>query len=131
MSGCRCRFHLGCTVHDEDGKRWDAYTIDDIALLDRLTYEPAQEGWSCYCGRHEATDNELPIGTPCVWRQVSYESNEWECECAESYRDGWLSAQSVDWERMGRASDRRYQLEQRLRRWKWAVVDFVRRWVPA
>lgn len=127
MTVCRCRFHLGCTVHDHDGKRWDAYTPDDVARLDRITFEPAQEGWSCYCGRHEATDDEMPVGTPCTWDRASYEYNEWDCRCAEDYRDRWLNCQSIDWEQLGRADDRRYFLLSRLRRWKWAVVDFVLR----
>lgn len=127
MSRCRCRFHLGCTVHDDSGRRWDAYTAEELARLDRQKVEPAEAEWSCYCGRHEGTDGELPVGTPCIWRLTSYEYDEAECECIESYRDRWLSDQSIDWDRLGRASERRYFLQQRLRRWKWALVDFMRR----
>lgn len=131
MSRCRCRFHLGCTVHDDDGKRWDAYTAADVARLDRVTFKPAEEGWSCYCGRHEATDHEMPVGTLSFWRQTSYEYSEWECQCAESYRDDWLSHQSIDWSYIGRAEDRRYRRTMWLRRWKWTLIDLVRRWVAA
>ena len=127
MSRCRCRFHDGCTVHDDDGRRWDSYTAAEVAALDDLKVEPAEPDWSCYCGRHEATDAELPAGTPCVWRRTSYEYDEWECECIESYRDSWLSHQSIDWERLGRADSRRYFRQQCLRRWKWALLDFMAR----
>lgn len=127
MIACRCRFHLGCTVHDDAGKRWDAYTIDDVARIDGVTFEQSQEEWSCYCGRHEATDNEMPVGTACIWRKTSYEYDEWECECAESYRDTWLSHQSVDWSALGRADDRRYRRTKWLRRLRAAFADLIPR----
>jgi hypothetical protein len=84
-----------CTVHDETGKRWDAYTIDDVAKECRVRFEPSDPEWSCYCGRH--TNDEMPAGTLCVWERTSYECDEWECKCAESYRDGWLWAVTTDW----------------------------------
>lgn len=128
-SRCRCRFHVDCTIHDDAGRRWDSYTAAEVASLDDQKVEPAEPEWHCYCGRHEATDHELPVGTPCIWRRTSYEYDEWECECIESYRDTWLSHQVVDWEALGRADDRRWRLRQRLRRWKWIAVDFVCRLV--
>ncbi len=127
MNRCRCRFHMGCTVHDDDGRRWDSYTAEEVARLDRQEVEPAQAEWSCYCGRHEATHDELPEGTPCIWRRTSWEYDEWECECIESYRDRWLSVVSIDWDRLGRASERRWRIQQRLRRWRWILVDLGRR----
>jgi len=57
VTKCRCRFHMGCTVHDDDGRRWDSYTAEEVARLDRQKVEPAQAEWNCYCGRHEATDD--------------------------------------------------------------------------
>lgn len=128
MSRCRCRFHLGCTVHDEEGRRWDSYTAEEVARLDRQKVEPADPEWSCYCGRHEATDNELPAGTPCIWRRTSYEYDEAECECIESYRDRWLSVVTIDWDRLGHAEDRRQRRQECLRRWRWILGDFKRRW---
>lgn len=122
-SRCRCRFHVDCTVHDDEGRRWDSYTAEEVARLDRQKVEPAQAEWNCYCGRHEDTDSELPEGTPCIWRRTSWEYDEWECECIESYRDRWLTAVTVDWGRLGRAADRRWHWEQRFRRWKWRLRE--------
>jgi hypothetical protein len=117
VSRCTCRFGLDCTVHDASGKRWDAYSLADVAALCRVTFEPAQAEWSCYCGRHDDSDDkEMPIGTLCIWERASYEYNEWDCRCAESYLDGWLSAQTTDWDRLGRAEHRRSWWQQRCRR---------------
>lgn len=123
MTACRCRYHLGCPVHDDDGKRWDAYTIDDIARIDRVKFEPAKEGWSCYCGRHEATDSEMPAGTLCLWERTSHEYDEAECLCAEDYRDRWLVHQSIDWYGIGLAEERRHRRTRWLRRIRRVFVD--------
>ena len=107
---CGCpRVHVGeqghtCTVHDEKGRRWDAYTAVEVAALNRVKVEAqtAETDWSCYCGRHgrEGDDQVMPIGTPCWWRRTSYEEDEWECGCLESLRDEWLACAQTDWTAM-------------------------------
>jgi hypothetical protein len=84
-------------VHDETGKRWDAYTFDEIAALHHVKVEvqDKKSQWSCYCGRHK--DDVMPVGMKCIWLKTSYEYDEWECECADSYRQKWLDAQTTDW----------------------------------
>lgn len=89
-----------CTVHDANGKRWDAYTFEDVAAEHRceISIVPKDDEWSCYCGRHP--DDVMPVGSKCVWNKVSYEYDEWECECADAFRDGWLHAVTTDWHQM-------------------------------
>lgn len=113
MTACRCRFHDGCTVHDDEGRRWDSYTPEEVAALEGVAVMKSEPEWSCYCGRHKATNDEMPEGTPCVWKHISHEYDEWECECLEAYRDSWLYHQTVDWAALGRAADRRW----RISRW--------------
>lgn len=104
---CGCsKLHLeyegeDCTVHDEAGKRWDAYTGDEIAkAMNYGGYEiqTADTEWSCYCGRHDDQgDNLMPIGTRCLWFKTSYEYDEWECQCEASIKDDWLRDTTIDW----------------------------------
>lgn len=116
---CVCRFHMGCDVHDDAGRRWDSYTTDDMAKAMGLEFQPAPADgeWSCYCGRHDATDAEVPIGTPCYWERTSYEYDEWECKCAAAVFDDWVDAQSPFWEQAARQWDRQWR-RQRL----WARI---------
>lgn len=131
MSACRCRFHLDdCTVHDRDGKRWDAYTIADVAKISRLEFKAApadRDPWNCYCGRH--VDDEVPAGTLCHWEKTSYEYDEWECRCADSCRDDFLRDVTIDWAGMARRDDRRARIFDALRR---PLLPLIRRgwWRP-
>ena len=84
-----------CTVHDERGKRWDAYTIEEALDGSKIDVQTEKTEWSCYCGQHD--DNLMPVGMKCIWRQTSYECDEWECECADSFRASWLAAVTTDW----------------------------------
>lgn len=94
-----------CIVHDPSGKRWDAYTIEEIvAGMPGLTIEvqTAETEWSCYCGRHEHCDAQMAVGTRCIWQQTSYEYDEAECECAEAFRASWLADITTDWTAMAK-----------------------------
>jgi len=90
-----------CTVHDEKGRRWDAYTVEEIAAQShaKIEVQTATTEWTCYCGRHdrEHADSTMPVGTRCIWRQVSYFDNEWECDCVDAFRDDWLNCVTTDW----------------------------------
>lgn len=91
----------GCLVHDETGKRWDAYTLDEIAAMNRdeITVVGKDDEITCYggyCPDHDV----LPVGTRGVWRRTSYEYDEWEFKCARCEREEWLSCQTTDWRAM-------------------------------
>lgn len=100
---CGCprvhELHWGhtCTVHDETGKRWDAYSIEEVmAHFPHQKIDVADHGeWTCYCGRHP--DDYMPEGTRCVWTGGGGETPEWECECVEAFRDSWLNVVTIDW----------------------------------
>ncbi|WP_448031528.1 hypothetical protein [Bradyrhizobium liaoningense] len=87
-----------CTVHDETGKRWDAWTLEEIAAQshDKLELQTEKTEWNCYCGRH-GEDDLPPVGTACIWRKTSYEYDEWECDCGVAYREAWLAVVTTDW----------------------------------
>lgn len=93
-----------CLVHDENGRRFDSYTAEEVAAEYGLKVEHQTEEteWSCYCGRHD--DDLMPVGTPCVWEKTSYEYDEWECTCLAALRAEWLSAVTTDWSDMARQS---------------------------
>jgi hypothetical protein len=94
-----------CTVHDEKGRRWDSYTIEEIlGPGEKIDVQTAETDWSCYCGRHDhpERDSVMPIGTRCVWRNVSYESDEWECDCVAAFIADWLNSVTTDWVAMAK-----------------------------
>ncbi len=104
LQACGCtrvhelKYGHTCTVHDETGRRWDSYSAEEVAAMDRETVEPAKAEWACECGRHDNDpDQFMAIGTPCIWRKTSYEYDEWEVACIESHRDGWLLCVTTDW----------------------------------
>jgi hypothetical protein len=110
---CGCprihEIHYGhtCTVHDEAGKRWDSYTIDEIAAAGRsdVEFQTAGTDWSCYCDRCDKfTDNMPPPGTKMIWRKTSYEYDEWECLCEHAEREQWLHDVTTDWIAMAKES---------------------------
>lgn len=107
-----------CTVHDESGKRWDAYTFDDIMAEYRglkIDVQTADTDWSCYCHRHKRNaDHVMAVGTRCIWQRTSYECDEWECECEHEFREQWLHSITTDWIAMMKESDREYQAERRV-----------------
>lgn len=91
-----------CCIHDASGKCWDSYTFEEIAAeqRDEISIVPADDEWTCYCGNYAHNDDVMPAGTKCVWRKVSNEYDEWECNCARCYRDEWLSVVTTDWIQM-------------------------------
>lgn len=93
----------GCLVHDEKGKRWDAYTLEDVckANRDKIATVGPRDAWSCACGEHEALE-DLPVGTRGVWRQASYEYDEWEFRCEASEIADFVMVQTTDWDAMAR-----------------------------
>lgn len=87
-----------CLVHDTAGKRWDAYTFEEIVRLNREEVTIVAEGDDIYCDAGFCNSlDELPAGTRGVWRQASYEYNEWAFRCARCERQEWLSVQTIDW----------------------------------
>jgi hypothetical protein len=89
-----------CTVHDKDGKRWDAYTFEEIVALSRaeISVQTETTEWSCYCGRHDENfDPIVPVGTRGVWENTSYEYDEWEFTCADEYLASWIRGTAIDW----------------------------------
>lgn len=84
-----------CVSHDKIGRRWDTYSIEEIADQFEIEVQTEDTEWSCYCGRHH--DDLMPIGTRCIWQKVSYEYDEWECGCTEEFRAKWLRCQTTDW----------------------------------
>lgn len=106
--GCQRVHHQSyghtCIVHDENGKRWDSYSADEVATRDRLKVEvqTSDTGWTCCCGRH-GPDDMMWVGTACWWSQVAIESDEYECRCLESHRDDWLLCVTTDWIAMATA----------------------------
>lgn len=106
--GCGCpriynpSFGHTCVIHDSKGKRWDAYSFEEIAAIDRVKVDvqTSETEWSCYCSdcdKDPERDNIMPVGTKCVWEKTSYEYDEWECRCATSYRRDWIDNQTTDW----------------------------------
>lgn len=106
----------GCLVHDENGKRWDAYTLEDVCKANRskISVVGPDEAWSCACEQHDALD-DLPIGTRGVWRQTCWEYDEWEFRCEASEIDAFVMVQTTDWAAMARESDERWQAERAAR----------------
>ncbi len=87
-------------VHDANGRRWDSYTGEEVAALERQSIGVQTEAtrWSCYCPAHEAEpDCLMPVGTKCVWVKTSYEYDEWDCHCLESWRQQWIDVVTTDW----------------------------------
>lgn len=108
-----------CIVHDESGKRWDAYTFEDVCKLyrykasDIVTVKKGDE-LSCYCGRHHHRrygKHYLKVGDRGVWTGGGGEQPEYEFACEHGFRDNWLDAQTTDWVAMAIESEKIYQAE--------------------
>jgi hypothetical protein len=126
--GCVRKYPLAaghnCTVHDESGKRWDAYTFEDVCTQYRtkpsevVTVKPGEE-MSCYCGRHRHRKfgrHYMRAGERGVWTGGGGEQPEYEFECAEAFRQKFVDAASTDWYGMYLESDRKWRAERAANR---------------
>lgn len=103
-----------CIVHDDTGKRWDAYTFEDVCRewhmteLDVVTVAPGAE-MSCYCGRHRHRrygKHYMNAGERGVWTGGGGETPEYEFECEHAFRQNYIDSVTTDWIAMAIEDDK-------------------------
>lgn len=117
FAGCGCinprpQDEFGeCLTHDKHGRRWDAYTEDEVLALlgytekDIYIVGPDDEALCCNYGPEtvnngrtffEANRN-MPIGTKMAGCVSGYYEPEYDEKCAACHRAEWLTIQTTDW----------------------------------
>jgi len=95
-----------CTVHDDNGKRWEDYTFDDVVKEYRAEVtvcKSRKDELTCYaCPDPSGKNNDyyshiLKRGERGVWEGGGGEEPEYEFYCAEAWRRRYLDGVMMDW----------------------------------